>query len=333
MRVGTNPEKNNPKVRLLFQHRIIIPVYIPNLEGYFEHLLEIVELSLKSLCLSAGDKAYITVVLNGCCSDVIKKTQEWFDEGIFNQLIINQENLGKVDGTLSIAKGATEEFVTISDCDVLFKPGWLEEVEHIFTVFPEAGFVSPTPAPHLAWSHTSAMMLDAFLKRELWMGQFISEEDMQKFSESVGTPNFINEKQLVIRRRNAIACAGAGHFVFSVRKAVVEGMPSSAAGTTLSSDSDKNWFDVPPDRMGYWRLSAMRSFAYHLGNVPERWMYEELESYRQSPSTTLLSPLVTPHPSRRNFLRFIPLVIRQHLVSLIRRTFLFNIFVRLEHRT
>ena len=42
-------------------------------------------------------------------------------------------------------RGSFEKLITISDCDVLFKRGWLEAVEDTFHSFPESGFVSPMP--------------------------------------------------------------------------------------------------------------------------------------------------------------------------------------------
>lgn len=329
MRKGTNPEKDNQQLRPVAKHRIILPVYIPSLDGYFEHLLEIVELSLESLWLSVdGKSCYITVVSNGCCTDALSKLNEWYDKGWFNQLIINRENLGKVDGTLSIARGSAEEFITISDCDVLFKPGWLEAVERIFATFPEAGFVSPTPAPHLAWNYTSATILGAVLRRELYFGRYVNEKDMRQFAESVGTPSFVLEKQFVVRRGIAMACVGAGHFVFTIRRRVVEGMPKGISRTTLSSDADRNWFDIPPDRMGYWRLSALKTFAYHLGNTPEAWMYDEIDKYRRTSCADIFSEEAKP---RQDIIRVIPFPLRQRVASFIRKPNIISKLVRSQY--
>lgn len=322
MRVGSNPEKNSGTTRRLYRHRVIMPVFIPVLDGYFAELPEIVELSLRSLFFTTADEAFITVVLNGCCEEIVKKAQKWFEEGLFHQLVINRENLGKVDGTLSIAKGAVEEFITITDCDVLFKPGWLAEVEKVFAVFPESGFVSPVPAPHLSWYCTTTTILHSLLKREVLLGSFVSKEDMQRFAESVGTPGFVQEKQIVIQRGNSIVCVGAGHFVFTVRREVVKGMPESPAGTTLSSEADTKWFDIPPDKMGYWRVSTLSAFANHMGNVPEPWMYTELKRCREESKEGFV-PVSIP-PSRQSILRFVPLNFRQRLVRLIKRTRLFK---------
>lgn len=324
MRKGTNPEKNNSYVRPIAHHRIILPVYIPTLSGYYENLLEILALSLESLCLSTKDKGYVTVVSNGCSSTVVEKLREWYGAGWFHQLVINKENLGKVDGTVSLARGSVEEFITISDSDVLFRPGWIQEVEHIFATFPEAGFVSPTPAPHLVWNYTSATILGGLLNRELFFGDYVSEDAMQKFAESVGTPSFIKGNQYVVQRGATLACVGAGHFVFTIRKKLLEGIPKDASRTTLSCDADKIWFDIPPDRMGYWRLSTLQGFAYHMGNTPEPWMYEELDRYRYLSSTSSALPDMV---SKRSLVRFVPLELRLHITNFLKRTSFINSLV------
>jgi hypothetical protein len=49
MRIGSNPEKTNNSIILDNYHRIVIPVYIPNFEGYFKDAFEIFKLCLDSL--------------------------------------------------------------------------------------------------------------------------------------------------------------------------------------------------------------------------------------------------------------------------------------------
>ena len=36
MRIGNNPNKDQRNEQSTYRHQIIIPVYIPNLEGYFK---------------------------------------------------------------------------------------------------------------------------------------------------------------------------------------------------------------------------------------------------------------------------------------------------------
>ena len=49
MRVGFNPNKDKNLVRSDYYHKIIIPVYIPNFEGYFKDSFRIFKICLESL--------------------------------------------------------------------------------------------------------------------------------------------------------------------------------------------------------------------------------------------------------------------------------------------
>ena len=64
MRVGVNPEKENNTIKFDIYHRIIIPVYIPNFEGYFKDGLEIFKLCIQSLLMTVHEKTRITIYNN-----------------------------------------------------------------------------------------------------------------------------------------------------------------------------------------------------------------------------------------------------------------------------
>ena len=50
MRIGQNPEKSDTELKTDIIHRIVIPVYIPNLtESYFRDGLDILKLCIVSL--------------------------------------------------------------------------------------------------------------------------------------------------------------------------------------------------------------------------------------------------------------------------------------------
>ena len=71
MRIGNNPEKNSNKLEIDSYHRIIIPVYIPNLtEDYFKDGLKILKLCLGSLLHTIHAKTRVSLINNGCCEEV-----------------------------------------------------------------------------------------------------------------------------------------------------------------------------------------------------------------------------------------------------------------------
>ena len=80
MRIGSNPNKEIHQEQSVFLHQIIVPVYIPNEEGYFIDALKILKICLNSLCNTVHDKTYITVVNNGSCENVVRYLNALFLE-------------------------------------------------------------------------------------------------------------------------------------------------------------------------------------------------------------------------------------------------------------
>src|SRR5688572_6709545 len=105
MRTGENPAKGNNKLDHRNYHRVLVPVYIPNLEGYFEQAVEVLRICLESLALTIHDRTAITVIDNASCPEAKALLQEVFAAGKIHALISNSENLGKVDALLSAARG------------------------------------------------------------------------------------------------------------------------------------------------------------------------------------------------------------------------------------
>jgi len=191
--------------------------------------------------------------------------------------------------------------LTISDCDVLFRQGWIEGVEEIFVVFPECGFASAAPNPSLAWYHTSATMLAALVRGEVCMEKAVPDIDLDRFANSIGWPEIFDSSQrrsqIVLRRDGAAACVGAGHFICTIRKEVVPAIPREACRRHLLG-AEEHWLDKPPDALGFWRLATTRAYAYHMGNVPEPWMYREIEECRHFTPSAPRPPRALPAAKR-----------------------------------
>jgi hypothetical protein len=323
MREGMCPAREAAPLRDYPRHRVIIPVYIPNLEGYFARSLDVLKLHLESLRLTAGGKAGITIVSNDCAPEVLHELERQYREGWIDQLLLNRTNRGKVDAVVSVARGCFEPLITISDCDILFKPGWLEAIDQTFCDFPECGFASPFPNPVMSWRHTSATLLAGWARGELRSAKVVPDEDMDAFARSVGTPDFFKAKhrkaQIVLRRNGATAVVGAGHFVFTMRREALRGMPLGPALTAISPESDERWLDLPPDRLGYWRLALPSGHVYHIGNTPEPWMYDELERYRGETVAASGAPRDLP-AARRHWTSCLPWSLRVLLIRIVQKT-------------
>jgi hypothetical protein len=317
MRVGTNPANFETDLPGYGLHRVIVPVYIPNQVGYFEYALDVLRLCLDSLRLTTHGKAAVTIVTNGCAPEVLEEIDSRQRLGHFDQVVHNRVNRGKIDAVVPVARGAFEPLLTITDYDVLFRPGWIEAIEEVFRGFPECGFVSPFPSPGREACYTSATLLGAIVRRELCFEKVVCEQDLDQFARSINNPGVFQPGpracQLVIRRNGVCACVGSGHFVCTIRKEVVAAMPREPSLKAYAGWADREWLDVPPDKAGNWRLSTTRAFVQHMGNRTEDWMYEELRSIREGPIPNVqFAPLKA---LRRDWVRVLPLRFRQRLVD------------------
>ena len=129
-------------------HRIIIPIYIPNLEEeYFKDGLKILKICIESLLLTIHNKTKISLINNNCCKEVSEFLELTYNlnENV-DQLLNSKLNLGKVNALYSSIKSNLEPLITISDADVMFLPNWQSEVENIINTMPQAGMVSPVPS-------------------------------------------------------------------------------------------------------------------------------------------------------------------------------------------
>lgn len=301
MRVGSNPEKANPVLPTKYgAHRVIIPVYIPEEAGYFEKSRLVVEQCLASLIASTERRAAITVVVNAATTPTMKYLESLHARGELDQLIVNHVNRGKVDAVVSAMRASYEPFLTVTDSDVYFYPRWLRSVEEVFAAFPESGFVSAFPCVHLAWHCTSSTVLGALLRGELRRENRVSEADMDLFAHGIGNDGLIlashRRAQWVVKRKGFYACVGASHMQFTMRREVVAAIPAEPALEALSGSTDRRWLDEPVDRAGLWRLSTIKAYVEHIGNVPIRGKSDKRPSPDEPPRTSTAGEMALPGP-------------------------------------
>ena len=288
MRVGSNPEKFNKEISNNTYHRVVVPVFIPHFEGYFKNALQILELNLESLLLTVHDKTRITIYNNNS----IKAVKEYIDNlynkhEIIDQVFHSKENLGKINAILASVKGNLEPLITITDSDVFFKHDWQKQVESIFQSFPTAGMVSPVP---------NSVAYKAFTANNWYMGiigkasiRFEDVKDpfeMKKFELSLGKEVTLYseshlEKYLVLSNSSGKAVMGSGHFVATLRRKVFDEGSNSPAFLKIQGGVENKFIDIPNEKLGFLRLSTLGNYAFHLGNVSEKWMIEEFKKLNQ----------------------------------------------------
>lgn len=323
MRVGMNPEKEDNILSVEQYHRVIIPVYIPNLdEDYFRDGLAILKLCLQSLLLTIHRKTKISIIDNGCCPEVkVYLYQFYNDFEPVDQLLNSKTNLGKVNAIFAGVKSNLEPLITIADADVMFLPGWQTEVEKLIDDFPEAGMVSPVPS--------SLGYRSPFINSTVYFGvtranitfkTVIDPEGLKKFEESIGRKMYSKshlEQYLTISNSKATAVIGCGHFVATFRAEVFENAPTEVCQHKIVGGSETSYLDLPNDKGGYLKLSTMGNYAYHLGNTIEPWMNEEMNKIMSKDR---------PEPFNRVVKRGEPLNQLQYKIGGVLRMLLFKRF-------
>jgi len=315
MRIGVNPGKEDPNLMGYGLHRLIMPVYIPNTEGYFAEAVDILQLCLESLRLTKKAATAVTIAANGCCQPVLALLEAEMAGGWIDQLVIHARNRGKIDAIIGAARASFEPVITFADSDVLFRPGWDSAVERIFSAFPECGYVCPFPHPGSECSFTASTFLGALCERAISFRAITDRSDLDTFNRSIGRTDLCASDgplgHLAITRGDVTVCIGAGHFVCSLRREVMRAMPAKPALRAVGI-SEPEWFDTPPDRLGYWKLSTTKAYVQHMGNRPEPYMTREVAALRAMPPAAC-AEAIPLGPMRRHCTALLPYWFRARL--------------------
>ena len=279
MRVGSNPLRRQKVLPPYRRHRIIVPVYIPGVDGYFKEALEVFRMSLASLLATVDpNHTAITLIDNACVPEVEALVLPELRAGRIDRYIRHEVNRGKSDPVVGELRASYEPLLTIADSDVLFLHGWQREIENIFEAFPAAVAVSPSPAPNLLHYAVASTWLQAVTKWRIRLEKRVDEADLDQFEASVGKDIFdaaCRRQQFILRgRRGHEALLGAGHFVISFRRECFTGFDYSP-GLEGTGSGDR-LIDEHVDASGGLRLATIQAWVKHMGNVPEDWMREKV---------------------------------------------------------
>ncbi|WP_299060176.1 glycosyltransferase family 2 protein [uncultured Polaribacter sp.] len=277
MRIGKNPEKDLYKEIIYKPHRIIIPVYIPNSnEEYFNNLFSVLKTSINSLLKTTNkSQTNITIINN----DSKKEVTDYIDDLLISKKIDKHvklgTNYGKVYTVLSEAKASYEDFITIADADVFYFSNWLHRTIDIFKNYKKAGVVAPLPMPQLSYYSNYSLFFDNLLK--IKKGKVVLDEDLLLFEKSINNQISLKKNnwfknQLYLSRNNVKVCIGAGHFVATYRKDVLHKIKINKTKFVFEDGAETFYLDNPIDKLGYYRLSTLKTFAYHLGNNIPNWV-------------------------------------------------------------
>lgn len=274
MREGVNPEKFKGEKNQLKPHRIIVVCHIPNLqEDYYKDSLKVLKACLESLVQTMNSETTnITLVNNNSTHEVDNVVNGYLATNHIDKYVRYSENRGKVYAVINEVRGVFEQFVTISDCDVLFFSGWEKSVFDIFRTYPKAGVVSPLPSQYSSFNSNASVFFDHFMWGSLKYDKVVDEADTDLYIRGVNNIALLNkkgrynwkERQYYLNKKTK-AVVGANHFVATYRTAVFKN-ETKFPEIKFINGYENEFIDVLADRKGLYRLSTVESYAYHIGN-------------------------------------------------------------------
>lgn len=276
MRLGHNPQKNKPQQQSNYHHQVVMPVYIPNAEGYFRDSFKILQRCLDSLFKTCHHQTFITVVNNGSALFI----KEYLDFLLASQKIhelIHTENIGKLNAILKGIVGNNIPLVTIADADVLFLPNWQNKTLKVFKALPKVGVVGIVPQFKMYECHCGNILLSTLFDPRCRFIPVKNPEALINFYVSLGWVSDYNEDYLksnlaINVKENLSVLVGSGHFVATYKKDIFEQVQSF--NPYKMGGNSEGYLDQLLLQKDYWRLTTQDNYAYHMGNVFENWMEE-----------------------------------------------------------
>lgn len=277
MRLGSNPQKQERKITLTTHHRVVVVVYIPTDEGFYQDSFDVFKICLDSLVSTINSKGAITVVNNGSHKKVLDFLNLYLEEKKIDTLLTHNTNIGKIDALIGVARGAREKYITLTDADILYVKGWQEKVEEVFLNFPSVGSVSPIPVRTGLYYGTSSVLKCILLRKIKFCFSSIPENfiDYNRYLESINwdleTSN--DRKWPVLENKGIKAIIGSGHQVLTINRDILfKTVPTNPSLILVGGKSEYAYVDEPIDKAGKLRLSTYNNFAFHMGNKLEKWM-------------------------------------------------------------
>lgn len=278
MRKGKNTSKNKLLDCTLCHHRVIIPLYIPNTEGYYQESFSVFKMCIASLKKTSSSPLKISVIANACCKTVNDALYEMSQNAIIDELIIETEAIGKINSILKALRTAEERLITITDADVLFLNNWEKEVVNVFKAFPKAGMVSPVPIFRTQLRYTCNIWMRYLFSKKLKFRPVKNPEALTRFANSLNW-SYLSEKLkdviLTLKYNNTTAVVGNAHFVGTYKREVFNMLPTTNSKYKLGGSSERLYTDLPVIKSGGYKLATYNNYAYHLGNTLESWMHDE----------------------------------------------------------
>lgn len=287
MRKGANPAKKTKVESRDVYHRIIMPVYVPHLNDFFEQSLEVLKLSLNSIYTTVHEKTAISVVSNGSCDEANTYLLNELEEKRIDELVVVKAGIGKINSIFKVVNNAVEPLITFTDADVLFKKGWQSAVEQTFLDYAKVGMVCPFSYNKGFRELTSNIYVDNFFSRKIKKVPILNPGDLDHFEESIGNDSFyrpVHKKWAIgySEKGKKPVLIGAGHFVATFKREVF-GKYIFNPNLRKIANGERKYIDTPAVKSGLWRVSTQESFVYHMGNTVTKMYSEQIVKNEKAP--------------------------------------------------
>ena len=283
-RFGINPARNKNISYKPSRVTAAMMTYIPNLEGYFTHRLDVLKLALESLIHSVDQRCDILILNNGSCELVSEYLESLLDSESVDYVIRSRRNLGVIGGFKLLFHAVPGEIIAYSDDDVLYYPGWLDAHLKILDTFPKTGIISGAPVGYSSEGAFSAV--DKFISEALPGLEVVEKARVnqweQDWAASTGRPidehlaAITNTPNLHLTFQGVEAIKSSKHFQFVTPKDVICQAFSPEWSGSLMDDLVS--LDESVNRMGYLRLCTPSRYTRHIGNALTREIVKEAEA-------------------------------------------------------
>lgn len=280
MRVGQNPAKFVKEVAKPARVTVAVLNYIPFLSGFYAQALDVLKVSLNSLCQNTPEEHDLLVFDNGSCAEVQDYLLAERRAGHIQYLLLSEKNLGKGGAWNMILAGAPGEIIAYADSDVLYLPGWLTRSLEILETYPRVGMVTSRPFRTKDEFLTATREWIARTpEAELVEGQLIPWETFYEFNRSLGAEedeiraSYAETQDARVTYRGVTAQLGASHWQFVAYKSVLQEFLPFQMDRPMGQVRQ---LDQRMNEAGYLRLMVPDPLVLNMSNT----LLEVAEAYR-----------------------------------------------------